>query len=132
MKLDLSILSLYFNHFRDICIFSCIVLKICKLPWDMYFFFFQNKISLNDIGHLRLLNPITLFTWKPPDISIESYYKCHLNSCSEWCFSIIHSDLRICWSPGFQVGLAHIVLCISLIWGYNLWHIWTDRINSII
>ena len=26
------ILSLYFNHFRDICIFSCIVLKICKLP----------------------------------------------------------------------------------------------------
>ena len=26
------ILSLYFNHFRDNCIFSCIVLKICKLP----------------------------------------------------------------------------------------------------
>ena len=32
MKLDIMILSLYFNHFRDICIFSCIVLKICKLP----------------------------------------------------------------------------------------------------
>ena len=32
MKLDLSILSLYFNHFRDICIFLCIVPKICNLP----------------------------------------------------------------------------------------------------
>ena len=32
MKLDIMVLSLYFNHFRDICIFSCIVLKICKLP----------------------------------------------------------------------------------------------------
>ena len=29
------ILSLYFNHFRDICIFSCIVLKICKLPYTV-------------------------------------------------------------------------------------------------
>ena len=29
------ILSLYFNHFRDICIFSCIVPKICKPPMNI-------------------------------------------------------------------------------------------------
>ena len=32
MKLDIIILSLYFNHFKYICIFLCFVPKICKLP----------------------------------------------------------------------------------------------------
>ena len=123
---NLNLIYIYILYSFSVWRFSIFIMNWASI--EIYSFFFQIKISPIFFGNL---NPINLFIWKP-DISIESSYECHLNSFSEWCFSIIHSDLRICWSPGFKVGLAHIVLCISLIWGYNLSHIWTDPINSII
>ena len=69
------ILSLYFYHFRDICIFLCIVPKICNLPintlhfwWQRYYFIsyyfaFQSISFFTKQNNHSNIKPWSLFIW---------------------------------------------------------------------
>ena len=74
------ILSLYFNHFRDICIFSCIVLKICKLPCTVLIVLYTRSPVLVEFSLYPHLPPgarlgLVLYVGMMPSYKISVRYQ---------------------------------------------------------